>query len=467
MACEMKNKLSTMAGTLNGRIRHRATDRPAADWLIHIWVVFSLISVGFLDSVMLGGNQFAGGDPSVPRRLRYLAALIPILVALIHSRESFRLLTANRLFAAFLFFCLVFSVISSSPGWSMVQFWVYFLGILVPLSAAVLMPSRQMFQVYIYFCIYTTLLNVFLALAVPRVAVIQFGSLSVGEPGSWIGFMVSKNDLAYASAISLFVSIFGHGYAPLAARIACAIGALACLSFAGSVGGIFAVALAITCYIVVFTRSITSAASMISIGVILIYNIYETEIVNLVSELLRSFGKDTTLTGRTEIWQTGLDMLMATWPFGSGFATTRTPEFRELMIESMKYNNLHNAWLDFAVNLGAFAILPLAMIVTAVMSDVMSGATRRDPSVRVSAAVLLLLVILGNSEAMLSDVYGFLSFNMLFLLLYLAKVRLERTSLRNQGFGNDRNGDLRLRHTVSTGCDIPNRRSSSPLARAS
>ena len=96
--------------------------------------------------------------------------------------------------------------------------------------------------------------------------------------------------------------------------------------------------------------------------------------------LVGTLGRDTTLTGRTDIWKTVLSMAESPF-FGTGFESfwlgNRVETARSTM-HMQGLNEAHNGYLEVYLNLGWFGVVLLAMIIVTGYRKVV-GAFRQNP----------------------------------------------------------------------------------------
>ena len=112
---------------------------------------------------------------------------------------------------------------------------------------------------------------------------------------------------------------------------------------------------------------------------------------DLVEQVTGSVGKDSTLTGRTELWSTAMIAIsrrpLLGWSFDDHATVKAEREF------DIPFNHYHNGFLDTLVNggalLGALVLYELVRFVTMHFSA--SGTRRREPLLLIPLVVLVLL----------------------------------------------------------------------------
>lgn len=118
--------------------------------------------------------------------------------------------------------------------------------------------------------------------------------------------------------------------------------------------------------------------------------------------VLGAFGKDSTLTGRTYLWQQGLEAAAANPYFGTGYQAYWVQGFseaerlwEEFFIASRSGFHFHNTFIEAVVETGGFGLLLLCLLlvvtVTGHLRRLLSNAS--DPESAVLFAIMTLLVM--------------------------------------------------------------------------
>lgn len=102
----------------------------------------------------------------------------------------------------------------------------------------------------------------------------------------------------------------------------------------------------------------------LTIGMLLVTGVVSYFFLDAQAQVAQSFGRDSSLTGRTELWATLLEMVKAPW-FGTGFESFWLGERSELLWKMFWWhpNQAHNGYLETYINLGwvGIAFLTLAI----------------------------------------------------------------------------------------------------------
>jgi exopolysaccharide production protein ExoQ len=238
-------------------------------------------------------------------------------------------------------------------------------------------------------------------------------SLLVGrntDGAAWLGIFGSKNAFAAYVAVFALISVglvFDRG-APRWLRLAALGGALLSaplLIRAQSAGAIIVIGPAVlTILAVVAIRRlgppqktfVVALVALLALALALVFVVYGGE---LLDALLVTSGKDSTLTGRTDLWRAGLSIIgehqlfgvgyRAFWVKGYGPAEQLWAMFGE---ESGAGFNFHNLYISNAVDLGLAGLaIQLAIIYASLAALVVLAIARPN---HVTALLLGLQVLL-------------------------------------------------------------------------
>ncbi|KKB75810.1 hypothetical protein VW35_18735 [Devosia soli] len=218
----------------------------------------------------------------------------------------------------------------------------------------------------------TLMRMMFVVYGIGVIASILFGRTGTG--GAWLGVFGSKN--AFAAHIAVFmliaVAVAADRYSPWFLRALGLVGAAASgplLALAQSAGAILMVA---PCLAIILLTLLTTRLSgmqklflavMLAIGLAAMALLVIVAGDTLMAEVLEGSGKDATLTGRTDLWATGLGYI-AERPFqGLGYRSFWVVGFapaEELWamfdVPSGAGFNFHNTYISNAVEIGLFGL---------------------------------------------------------------------------------------------------------------
>jgi O-antigen ligase len=211
----------------------------------------------------------------------------------------------------------------------------------------------------------TQILSVATVFVFPKYGVTgAFDIYGVGEPGLWRGLFGTKNVLGHVSGIAFgAIVIFGRrglrsskiwGISILASA-ACLVGARS------SSGFMLAAALPLTFVSLVKPKGIVRLfAGPVLLYLLVLAAVYAEDLSSLI---LRSLGRDASLSGRTEIWYLGWQFASQYWATGAGFSYTSSPAVVEMLTEIFAIPHFHNAFLSLLVDVGYVNAATLALAV--------------------------------------------------------------------------------------------------------
>ena len=102
----------------------------------------------------------------------------------------------------------------------------------------------------------------------------------------------------------------------------------------------------------------------LAIGMLLVTGVVSYFFFNAQAQVAQSFGRDTSLTGRTELWATLREMVKAPW-FGTGFESFWLGARSETLWNMFWWhpNQAHNGYLETYLNLGWVGLAFLALTI--------------------------------------------------------------------------------------------------------
>ncbi|HEX8445337.1 MAG TPA: O-antigen ligase family protein [Sphingomonas sp.] len=136
--------------------------------------------------------------------------------------------------------------------------------------------------------------------------------------GSWIGVFAGKNALGWFAGYALIFSVLSPGIAAPWRLLLAGVTAV-CLFFSGSQGSIVIVVATAAFVGVIWLLRRTSLSPGARAGTLLTIVLLAVPLLMGMSTLvLQALGRDTTLTGRTDIWRVFLDRALDYWVIGAG-----------------------------------------------------------------------------------------------------------------------------------------------------
>ncbi len=212
----------------------------------------------------------------------------------------------------------------------------------------------------------------FLVYGIGVIASILFGRTGTG--GAWLGVFGSKN--AFAAHIAVFaliaVAVAADGKSHLLLRLLGAVGAAASaplLVLAQSAGASMMVAPCVGIVLLtILSARLTGAQKLFTVTILALLAAALALIVvttgdALLAEILEGSGKDATLTGRTDLWATGLSYIAERPLQGLGYRSFWVSGFapaEELWamfdVPSGAGFNFHNTYISNAVEIGLIGL---------------------------------------------------------------------------------------------------------------
>jgi exopolysaccharide production protein ExoQ len=233
----------------------------------------------------------------------------------------------------------------------------------------------------------------------------NFGIMGGIHLGAWRGIYTHKNVLGKMMTLSTLV--FGQltiSTSKIPWLLYCGMGlSVILLLLSKSTSSIISLAILLFAFLMLkFLRlSHGFIIPIFSFVAIFIFGTY-VYLLNNLEKILDFFGKDLTFTGRTEIWQTALDMFKEKTFFGYGYGGF----LENLDIQSRLASNIklgvHNGFLEFTLDLGLIGLLLLlAWFVSVVFRSIMLLSLSKHYENYWPLIFILNLVLVNMSESTL------------------------------------------------------------------
>lgn len=247
-----------------------------------------------------------------------------------------------------------------------------------------------------------------------------------------VGGFASKNQIGFYASLGVYFAFAILTSGPTRARwrwfaVLAAGVALYCLILSASATSIITTA-AILCFGVaaLFIGRLTPhmrLGILIVLAFVMLFAIMILLAVGL-APLLEAFGKDATLTGRTYLWQVGIEAVEKYPLSGRGYYAYWVQGFsdaeqlwKEFYIETRGGFHFHNTYIETAVELGYIGLVFLVLMFCILFAVCLHGLLlRNDPATRVLFAIVILLFIRSFFEIDVVQPYVIGSF----LLYYIA-----------------------------------------------
>lgn len=200
---------------------------------------------------------------------------------------------------------------------------------------------------------------------------------------SFVGAFASKNQLGFYASIGIifaFAAVFIYGERRIWMAVSGAVGLMAayCLLASQSATSVLTTAVIVALLIglrgVLFLSPGQRKLLVIGGGVAAIILIVASVYLGVVDVVLGLFGKDSTLTGRTYLWQQGIEAWKQNPAVGIGYQAYWVQGFseperlwEEFFIGSRSGFHFHNTYIETAVELGLTGVLILAGTILAMI----------------------------------------------------------------------------------------------------
>ncbi len=274
---------------------------------------------------------------------------------------------------------LIWSDAFTSSLNSLVALWPL---IIVAILAHGSLNLRELTRAIIYAGIITGVASIVWALAVPAQGVHQFSDASQSvHAGHWRGVFMHKNNLGQTSAMYFVTTLFAGSRIvsrPLKVFALALFLFLIVKSGSASALGVILLGTAGTFYVFYLNNfmKLVSGAVIAAIGAI---------IFAMLADILKLFGRDVTLTGRTQIWGIAFDSMQDHALIGYGFMTNYG-QFANITFRTVNVVEPHNSYLDVTLGLG---VVGLILFICCFVSAWRAAIMCRDSGRKADAALAL------------------------------------------------------------------------------
>jgi exopolysaccharide production protein ExoQ len=227
--------------------------------------------------------------------------------------------------------------------------------------------------------------------------------------GEWRGVFPHKNVLGHMMCLLLITGfcLFLSGWRPVVSAGAMFLAlVLLFLSRSGTSVVALAVALCVLPFVVAMRRGSVWFATFLGLsamGIATFLLVIEVMGINLVQVVLDALGKDETLTGRTILWEFGMEALHNRPWLGHGYkAYWDSPETSALLLRTVIGQDLwffHNNFLDVGVAFGYVGILLLsAGLLLALYLTIKKSVTSREYAALWPPIYIVFVLVLSTAE---------------------------------------------------------------------
>lgn len=321
--------------------------RPVADIA---WIVFFFAASGGVRIIPIENPE------------RYFWAPLDGIVAYLFVRQSnlfLDILGRNYALVSWAALATLSGLWSLAPGLSIYQGLQLFMTILAGVLLCLYAEIEKIMRL-----IFVGLLLTGLASLVVCVAGVDG---TVGIHGEWVGVYPHKNVLGMFMTLLVITALclIATGWRPIYSTVGAAVGmALLVLSRSGAALLSLFLCSAVFIFIVAGRYGSKAFAAITGAGLVIAASglfIAISGEFDIGSRILEALGKDSTLTGRTTIWDFGLEQFWREPIIGVGFraywASDETSARTLEAVLKQKLPHFHNNFLDVAVGLGAVGLL--------------------------------------------------------------------------------------------------------------
>jgi len=306
-------------------------------------------------------------------------------------------------------FCLASSIWSVNPDETFKEACVL-LGYILAIAAVCQILDIGVFcKIIVRVLAFLILASVVMAVALPQYGTHRLDdALGTAHAGQWCGVFGHKNQLGTAASTSVFIFLFFRRLmnASFGFRLICIVAAIACLMFAQSAGAWVAM-----CVLLVYYYLIRSAPVSGGILVLIVFGVSvlaSAAFLAFSEDLVAVVGRDTTLTGRTDIWPIVLDAVWQKPLLGFGYYAATADFIRPLLLGAVGSAavDAHNGYLDVLLGTG---IVGLGSLLFCISSVLVRGIGRVKTSAGSERDCFMLLLFFPISSLFFSFFEAYLS----------------------------------------------------------
>jgi len=409
---------------------------------IWLWSFILLIETQPFEILASGGDPAGGGAGSGSHLSQYVREGLGIIAfSALFWRPGPPKAPFLKLclpFAGFCFYAFLVSLVNPDPVWSIKTLAVYITAAGATLAMAFRLRPIDFCRVLALVMIASCILSLITVFAMPSLGVTNASvSAGVDDVGGWRGIYAHKNLLGHVAGITFGLMLLTGrpifrdnrlwGVA-LAFSLVCAVGSKS------STALILSAALPAIYLAAVRPKGIARYVSVFLTSLLFLAAIFLRDYI--VQAILGMLGKNSSLSGRTDIWGYAAQYIKDHLIFGGGFGMTASVEFHQTLKAFFGVEYTHNQYLDVLVNTGVIGMaLLLAVVIHAAWSAWRRPVSQSSSEARDFLSVLLLgWVISGWSEtsnAVLGQVYFAAIFGL--LGVSVSAGRLTRPGFQRRG----------------------------------
>jgi exopolysaccharide production protein ExoQ len=375
------------------------------EWAFHV-IVLSLQCGAFMPLILHSGNSVDMGESNPINTITNAVVLLSVLtLTLAHARTTFRYLPALWLILGLLALALISAFWSDYPGITVrrtgslgtAAIWAWYLAARYDLKDVVKLLA-QTFAIL-------ALASLFIALALP-----SYGRADPLGPDGWRGAFGGKNELGAAMAVgaATFIYLLTAGERRFSSVLWWVAGLVVCLGLLylsqSRTSWLVALLALPICQINKLMHGRVGVGIIIWTTFILIVAPAMLLVVEELPAITGLLGRDSTLTGRADIWAT-LPQFISERPwlgYGyGGFWVAASPRvnFIQSAVGWLAPHS-HNGWLDLLLDLGIVGVTIVAVqILLILVKGVRAVIDGREPHMQFILLLGFILLINNFAES--------------------------------------------------------------------
>jgi exopolysaccharide production protein ExoQ len=346
-----------------------AASEPRPHWIERLFLGFAFLVLqgAFIGMAASSPDQAPPADSGDVRHMIAFALLLlgTVLFAPRHWRAIVRTAQPN------LIYFILPLLITVSAVWSVEPLLTLKRSLLTvgvcgfDLYVATALGVDRLLRLLSWTILLTAAASIVVALALPSIG----RESTQGLVGDWRGVFPQKNVLGHVMSVGVFVEM------ALMVRtrrltLANVIKTLLCVllvALAQSASSLLAcfMAISLSGFYVLFRRG-TVGAGICAIMVVAVMMLIGGVLAGDLPALLQLFDRDTSLTGRTDLWPYVMDAIAERPLVGWGYMAFWTPDGRDAsyILNQIRWNapNAHNGFLELALSLGVTGLIALVAI---------------------------------------------------------------------------------------------------------
>lgn len=396
----------------------------AALWIPLLWLLMSA-SRGRISPERLGGIEVYEGNPWL--RLFFSVLILLGVLVLFQRNVGLKAVVRRNPWVVVLFLLMGASILYSGYPWISLKRWVKTAGVVV--MALLVLSEREPLKAFEWvirrFAYVAAPLSFFLVFFLPQYGIKYWGT----ERAMWAGISTHKNTLGLTMLIcaAYFTwHLFFRGRTKRSGRdmIVFAI-SLFLLIGCGSMTSLFSYFAMVGTLMIAglgssARRHIGHVLAFVAVTALVAYALIEVSSgrAALTNNVVESFGRNTTFTGRMELWTAVWQEAVKRPVFGHGFGGFWAGEFAQKVweVHDWKPIDSHNGYIDVFNELGLVGLVVVFLVILSTFGRISRGFTGDFVSARFFMALFAMVLVHNLNETSLLN----LNHPFWFLFLFMA-----------------------------------------------